>query len=630
MKKIAVIACGMSYYNQKEFIRGVIRYGKEQGINIYVFTCYADYMEAEEYKIGAFGIYNYINLKEYDGVILLKDTIHYKPVRKRILSQLKKSKLPVISVDAKIEGMGYIGVNNYRAMSLLVNHVIGRHGKKQIAYINGPLDNEEGIIRAKAYCDVLKKRGIPFDSHWFFQGDFSIESGMYAVKEFERMNRIPQAIICANDNMAAGAIMELQEKGYRVPEDVIVTGFNNSEVAKDNAPCISTVDTYREGMGYEACQCVATMSASEMKNVHIITEAYQIYSESCGCKSQKLYDTDALKQKIIRRRTLEKHYGRSMSQMFTKFMSYDEPEEIFQEIRKFVPELKADYFYIGFRNTQEILEQEKSEKHMVGVEDVFGQNSMPLIYEKGAFSCCESLEQGQILSKKSFEQDAGSFYFIMPIHYQEQVFGYCVLGNCELTIETDVLDRWLMHMGICIENVLKKKSLHCVMKKLDCLSSCDGLTGLYNRIGFHAQVEKYTTMAKTSGRNLFMSFMDIDGLKRVNDTYGHQEGDRLIKTVANCLKEVCSAQEICMRFGGDEFVVLGLENVIDGRHIDFEKIFKDKLQKINQYEKRGYLVSASIGSYVIKDIEHTNLQMMMDKADTEMYTRKQTNKKKNK
>lgn len=626
MKKIAVIVCGMSYYNQQEFIRGVIRYGKEAGINIYVFTCYAEYMEAEEHKIGAFGIYNYVNLKEYDGVILLKDTLHYKPIQNKILNHLKKSGLPIISVDAEVKGMGYIGVNNYKAMSLLVSHIIENHGKKQIAYINGPLENEESIIRAKAYCDVLKKRRIPFDRHWFFQGDFSVESGAYAIKEFDRMNRIPQAVICANDNMAAGAIMELQEKGYRVPEDVLVAGFDDSEIAKDNSPCISTVDTNREEMGYEACRSVATMSALEIKDVYMIMEANLIYNESCGCKPQTIYDTDALKRKIIRKRTIGKHYEQSMNQMFTKFMSYDEPEEIFREIQKFVPELKAEYFYIGFRNTQEILK--KNEKHMVGVEDVFGQNSMPLIYEKGVFSACGSLEQGQILPRESFEQNAGSFYFIMPLHYQEKVFGYCVVGNCELTTETDVFRRWLMNMGICIENVLKKKSLHHIMKKLDRLSVCDGLTGLYNRIGFNARVEKYTVMSETSGRNLFMSFMDIDGLKHVNDTYGHQEGDNLIKIVAECLKKVCGNQEICMRFGGDEFVVLGLENVIDGRNIEFEKEFKEKLWEINQSQKRDYVVSVSIGSYVIKDVKNTNLQMMMDKADAEMYIRKQRDKKK--
>ena len=79
-----------------------------------------------------------------------------------------------------------------------------------------------------------------------------------------------------------------------------------------------------------------------------------------------------------------------------------------------------------------------------------------------------------------------------------------------------------------------------------------------------------------------------------------------------------------MRFGGDEFIVLGLENVADGRHLEFEQEFQNHIRQVNESQKREYPVSASIGSYTIDDVEHTNLQIVIERADMEMYLRIKT------
>lgn len=82
-----------------------------------------------------------------------------------------------------------------------------------------------------------------------------------------------------------------------------------------------------------------------------------------------------------------------------------------------------------------------------------------------------------------------------------------------------------------------------------------------------------------------------------------------------------------MRFGGDEFIVLGLENVADGRHLEFEQEFQNNIQKVNETQEREYQVSASIGSYTIEDVENTNLQIVIERADMEMYLRKKKKKR---
>lgn len=634
MKKIAVIICGIEYHNQQEFMHGVFRYGKEHGGNIFVFICNADYQQTDAYKSGAFKIYDFMNPEEYDGVILLRETIHYQPAQKYIVQKLKESGVPVISINARTEGMGYIGFDDYEAMYRMTEHIVVKHGIRKVAFINGPEGYSDTISRAQAFLDVLEKEEIQSQRCWFYPGDFNVESGMNAVQEFERMHRMPEAIVCSNDSMAAGAIMQLQEMGYRVPEDILVTGFDDVRIARDNSPRITTVRCDREKMGYLACGSLMTKTAEEIRDLFIQIPTEQIYSESCGCNESEKEDAEELKRRFLRHSTIERKYRNKFNEMLTQFVACNRTEDLFQSIRKFTPELHADYFYIVFRNmeimTKRMMQHFRHKKVVSGWGSLDGNvesYSLPLIYEKGEFSSYGYLEKGEILPGSSLPGEEGTIYFVMPMHYQEQFFGYCIIGNCELSMESEILSQWLEDFGRCIESVLEKQALQRIMEKLDKMSTYDNLTGLYNRIGFQTHADEYKVYAKSSGRNMFMSFIDIDGLKKVNDTYGHRQGDSLIRSIAECLRSVCRDKEVCMRFGGDEFVVLGLENVADSRHLEFERNFQEQLKLVNEEQKREYLISASIGSYLIEDVEQTNLQVMLERADMEMYLRKKAKRR---
>lgn len=632
MKKIAVIICGMEYHNQQELLQGIIQYNEENGGRVFVFLSNTDYRASDAYKKGAFRIYDFMNPEEYDGVILLGETIHYQPAHKYIAEKLQESGVPVLSVSEKIQGMGYIGFDVYKGMEKMVEHIIREHGAEKIAYIHGSQDYEDAVLRAQAFRDTLERENLVRENCWFYQGDFNLESGMDAVQEFERMHRMPEAIVCSNDSMAAGAILQLQDYGYRVPEDVLVTGFDDVCVARDNSPRITTVRCDRKKMGYLACEYLMTKSPEEIRELSILLPTEQIYAGSCGCPERK-EDADELKRRILRKNMIERRCRSRFNELLSQLVAHHKTEDFIQTVRKFVPELHTQYFYVAFRDmeliTRRMIQQyrrnwldlnwggEKSESY-----------SMPIAYEKGEFSSYTKINRGQLLPGQCMMRGEGAVCFVMPMHYQEQFFGYCIVGNCEMSMETEILSQWLLELGNCIESILEKQAMQNILEQLNRISSYDKLTGLCNRLGFQNFADEFKTYARTSRRNMFMCFADIDGLKKVNDTYGHNAGDMLIKSIADCLRCICRDQEVCMRFGGDEFVVLGLENVADSRHLEFEQEFQRRLEIINVEEKKEYPVSASIGSYVIKDIDNTNLQVMLDKADMEMYLRKKAKKRK--
>lgn len=633
MKKIAVVLCGIEYSNQQELVQGMIQYQSEHGGSIHVFQCSGDHLQTGGHKRGAFQIFDLLNPQNYDGIILARETLHEKNMQRRVVERLRESGVPVISVGAKTEGMGCIEFDDYHAMSQMVRHVICEHGARKLAYIDGPKEYSDAAKRAQAYRDVLEEEGIPFDSHWFFRGDYSVEAGIYVVSELDRMHRIPEAIICANDCMAAGAIMELQNRGYRVPEDIIVTGFDNVPVAKDNSPKITTVDCARKTMGYRACEYLMTKTAKEIQELCVQIPTTQIYSESCGCESEGRDDGRELKRRLIRQTAKTKDYQKRMNEVFNSFMKSKKVKDFIQPVKEFVPGLGTECFYIAFRDTDAFARRMvRSYGEKEPLQDAAWNEAekeryrLPIAYEKGVFSSYGELEPGMLLPKEC-TADENVVSFVMPIHYQEHFFGYCIIGYCDMVTEADLIKQWMLELGNAGESVLKKQILQNITEKLDRMSAFDGLTGLYNRVGFQIQADKYKMYAKSSGRSLYISFIDIDGLKKVNDTYGHHEGDWLIKAIAECLRKASREEEVCMRFGGDEFIVLGLENVADGRHLEFEQEFQNHIRQVNESQKREYPVSASIGSYTIDDVEHTNLQIVIERADMEMYLRKKKKKR---
>ena len=633
MKKIAVVLCGIEYSNQQELVQGMIQYQSEHGGSIHVFQCSGDHLQTGGHKRGAFQIFDLLNPQNYDGIILARETLHEKNMQRRVVERLRESGVPVISVGAKTEGMGCIEFDDYHAMSQMVRHVICEHGVRKLAYIDGPREYSDAAKRAQAYRDVLEEEGISFDSHWFFQGDYSVEAGIYVVSELDRMHRIPEAIICANDCMAAGAIMELQNRGYRVPEDIIVTGFDNVPVAKDNSPKITTVDCARKTMGYRACEYLMTKTAKEIQELCVQIPTTQIYSESCGCESEGRDDGRELKRRLIRQTAKTKDYQKRMNEVFNSFMKSKKVKDFIQPVKEFVPGLGTECFYIAFRDTDAFARRMvRSYGEKEPLQDAAWNEAekeryrLPIAYEKGVVSSYGELEPGMLLPKEC-TADENVVSFVMPIHYQEHFFGYCIIGYCDMVTEADLIKQWMLELGNAVESVLKKQILQNITEKLDRMSAFDGLTGLYNRVGFQIQADKYKMYAKSSGRSLYISFIDIDGLKKVNDTYGHHEGDWLIKTIAECLRKASREEEVCMRFGGDEFIVLGLENVADGRHLEFEQEFQNHIRQVNESQKREYPVSASIGSYTIDDVEHTNLQIVIERADMEMYLRKKKKKR---
>jgi two-component system cell cycle response regulator len=180
-----------------------------------------------------------------------------------------------------------------------------------------------------------------------------------------------------------------------------------------------------------------------------------------------------------------------------------------------------------------------------------------------------------------------------------------------------------------LENALQRAA-SCALRQslmdreIRSLAVTDELTGLYNRRGFLTAATHQLKLAHRQGVDALLLFCDVDNLKRINDSFGHREGDLALVRAADALEETFRDSDILARLGGDEFAVLALDASSPSRQAIVPRI-DESLEKANAEELR-YMLSFSIGMARFDPRSPTSLGELMGRADQEMYAHKKVHR----
>jgi len=194
-------------------------------------------------------------------------------IKTALLEKTARENYPIVVLD-RIVDHPYIKsviINNYDPMKLMMEGLVQR-GYTKFGFIGGPEQSENNKERYSAFLDVLNEHNISFHRKNYFSGDWREKSGITAAKIFMLSDYMPEILVCANDNMAIGAMKTFRKNDLRVPEDIALTGFNNSNLAEVMG--LTTVDIPDYERGY-----IAAQSIIENINGHINTETFRITAQ---------------------------------------------------------------------------------------------------------------------------------------------------------------------------------------------------------------------------------------------------------------------------------------------------------------------------------------------------------------
>lgn len=178
---------------------------------------------------------NYVRSGHVDGVLLISS--HEDDP---MFGMLIESGIPTVSAGLPLgheDDISWVSINETDSAITMTNYLLGS-GRERVAMIAGPQDTPGGRFRLEGFREAMGER---FDPRLVAYGDFSIASGSAAASELLRSGEQFDAIFAASDSMAAGAISALTRAGLRVPEDVAVAGFDDSGLAADHDPPITTM-----------------------------------------------------------------------------------------------------------------------------------------------------------------------------------------------------------------------------------------------------------------------------------------------------------------------------------------------------------------------------------------------------
>jgi diguanylate cyclase (GGDEF)-like protein/PAS domain S-box-containing protein len=157
--------------------------------------------------------------------------------------------------------------------------------------------------------------------------------------------------------------------------------------------------------------------------------------------------------------------------------------------------------------------------------------------------------------------------------------------------------------------------------ELRSLSLVDELTGVYNRRGFYSLATQHLSLAQRTGGRVCLIMVDVDGLKEINDRFGHHQGDAALVALASILKDNCRRSDVVARIGGDEFVLLA-PSISDGGADFLVARLHRALEAENRRNLRPHRFSASIGSVECQPEPGYTLDRLLNEADRKMYEAK--------
>lgn len=219
-----------------------------------------------------------------DGIIAISGTLGGQASDDELESFYRTfAPLPIVSISRIIRGTYSMMSDNQSGIHQLMKHLIEEHNHRHIAFITGKAQNSESILRLQAYQESLRQYGLPYDENLVYYGDFFWEGGNLAIRAFIDERKVQfDAVVAANDYMAISAIQELRRRGYRVPEDIAVVGFDDMDEAKTMD--LTTVRQPLDQFGYESVKMLISLIGGETPETPILYLPTDIVLRgSCGC-----------------------------------------------------------------------------------------------------------------------------------------------------------------------------------------------------------------------------------------------------------------------------------------------------------------------------------------------------------
>ncbi len=560
-KKIAILTAQAEEKTQESFITGFLEQAFKDNYDVCIFSMYKKLQETPQREIGDSNIFNLIKYNMFDAVVLMLDVIQTPGVAEQIEEQVHNSfDGPVLVVDRENQYFESAKMDHYTPVVKIIDHLIEVHKCRDIIFINGRKGHPHSIQREQAYRDSMAKHGLAVSDEAVYYGDYCYRSGKETIDKLMKVRSyLPQAIACANDEMALGAAEQLTKYGYNIPNDIAVTGYD-STVDGRLGPCPLTSASIPSGEFGTYCAGKIHAMLNECQYDDFYSDEKVLLGGSCGCTKYGAEESMLVRRKRWATDTFMESYSASHNLVMDDLLSSTSLSSFYNTIFQYTYQIREfDSFYIcmnDYWNVPGVMTGEDALRHG------YTEYIYPIIRcgadmdFNNSIDFDESFRRDLLLPALHGECDKPRAFFFTPMFFDDRCFGYAALVyKNKPQSYSGVYRRWMKSIMQGMEAFYRQASLAELVKKIESAQIRDPLTGLYNYRGFLDTGLSYIVENKIRHKVTLVA-IDIFGIREINSNHGRKTGDDAILSLSKLLNECSSTEMVCSRMCNDEFLCL--------------------------------------------------------------------------
>ena len=639
MKVIAVLIPTFNIEYSLDVLSGITDYFRDKEVKVVIIQTRIPGINTGAFDYQYCTGFEYAKSKEFDAIICVSGLYASQMPEKKlreILQYFESKPLVSIAFDPQTKNSHVIKADCRKSYKEIVNHLKKVHDCKKIAFFSAnQTKSKEALERYDAFTSALDSCKLTFYPELVFDGNFTdFKAHDEILARYKSKAEIPfDAIVCANDMMASGCVRALQEIGVSVPEDVKVIGFDDAIIANMMTPKLSSINQDIYSQGYEAAEIVDRLLDGESIKREIFNPLLPKFRQSCGCidknHSVPVYktvdgeihsDTNDKSDGVMQFVTALNEKNTVVTLLDT-VRGFNTLKQMFFNLKYIVQECSLSGLAIHFFKEVQIIdnEQEFYLPEAVDLHMFYTELKNTEVFRPGV-----TVDPHEKLFAARSMEDISGIFLLNPIFMGEANYGYmmCRIKEKKFADYNVYLKIVMNAVAQAYEYTSKIQEGRNIERKnteLALQSRMDELTGILNRRGFIEKGQAALDVLQETDTSGVVFFADMDGLKKINDTYGHDMGDKALMLQARVLQDIFRSSDVVGRLSGDEFGVVAL-----GMKMDYVKNTRLKIdmlcKKVSIENQLPFTLSISLGAV---DLQKSSvLKQLLKEADKELYKEK--------
>lgn len=599
---------------RSDFLNCLHAHARQKQYQLIIYNSFLDFRRQDIFEQGAMSVYGQIDFRILDALIIVGDSFADPSIVQKLADCSREQGVPAIVLNGHADGACCVEGDAYGAFKQMIHHVIRDHGAKETWFAAGVADEWSQLLAAW-YREALSENALPCtDAQIRFDYSSPVTARQVLQDALSDVQKPPHAIICANDYIGLAVCDALRECGYRVPEDVIVTGFGGVPSAAHFSPKLTTCDQNWNGFAELALEMVPPALQGRVENSQ--NRYSVIYSESCGCQPQDDVDVHSTVCGLYRALAEMDLHEDHMYSWIDRVLGMEDMDGLYPALSSFI----LDDSYVFLDAEIFLLDREQLHQKKHGPDDELTLiPSANLVRVPGE---TQLIRRKEAVSLLSAEQKENSLYVINAIYAGKEACGFYVVKTNDLLECNQKIKRVLKTINIAVSAAMNDSRQRNMRIGLENAMLTDPISGLPNVKAAQQWFEEFSQQAENRNHTMAISVYGIPKYSYIYEHYGIQDVEELLTFIGKALRDAMPEESYIAHIADNEFVVIdhsgsseGIEDSIQQASAQFFK----RITAFNEQSKKAYYLEVNHGYSIVDPGWSGSLESFVKYAVGEMY-----------